>query len=371
MKLATYNVENMYDRPIAMNLDTWADGKQVLTDFEKLNELIQEPVYTPEIKSDLLDRMKRNKGLLTTGESKYIILRDNAGGFLSKPKNKPVQIAANGGGDWRGWFELIEEAVNETATVNTGRIIEKLGADVQCIVEAEDRVALMHFNRNLLPTVGAAPFGHVMLIDGNDERGIDVAIMTRAACTITRMISHVDDADAAGLIFSRDCPEYEITTAKGNKLLVLVNHFKSKGYGSPSASDAKRTRQARQVRTIYDKRLAEGYKHIAIAGDLNAAPDEPALAPLRFADSGLTDIMSHAKFTGDGRPGTHANGTAAEKLDYILMSPDLSAKVTAGGVERRGVWGGTNGKLFPHLPEITKKIEAASDHAALWMEADI
>ena len=56
------------------------------------------------------------------------------------------------------------------------------------------------------------------------------------------------------------------------------------------------------------------------------------------------------------------------KLDYILLSPALAARVTAGGVERRGVWGGTNGTLFPHLPEITKEVEAASDHAALLVD---
>ena len=36
-----------------------------------------------------------------------------------------------------------------------------------------------------------------------------------------------------------------------------------------------------------------------------------------------------------------------------------------------GVWGGTHGTLFPHLPEITREVEAASDHAAIWAELDI
>jgi hypothetical protein len=84
--------------------------------------------------------------------------------------------------------------------------------------------------------------------------------------------------------------------------------------------------------------------------------------------SDLVDVMVHPAFVGDGRPGTFGNGTASSKLDYILMSPALAARVTAGGVERRGVWGGKNGTLFPHLPEITKAIEAASDHAALFVD---
>ena len=50
------------------------------------------------------------------------------------------------------------------------------------------------------------------------------------------------------------------------------------------------------------------------------------------------------------------------------MSPALAARVTHAGIERRGVFGGQNGTLFPHLPEITTAVEAASDHAALFID---
>jgi hypothetical protein len=39
-------------------------------------------------------------------------------------------------------------------------------------------------------------------------------------------------------IFSRDCPAYAIKTKKNNRLAVLVNHLKSKGYGPPKVSSA-------------------------------------------------------------------------------------------------------------------------------------
>ena len=372
MRLATFNVENMFDRAKAMNLDTWAEGKPILEDFGRLNGLIQEPAYTDAIKSELLDIMKRHKGLLSTNkESKYILLRDIRGQLFSKPKNKPAEIVATGRGDWIGWFELVTEPIKETATENTARVIGLLQTDVLCVVEAEDRIMLDRFNQGVLPQVGAEPFSHVMLIDGNDDRGIDVGIMTRQEYTIVRMLSHVDDQDNEGLIFSRDCAEYEIKTAQGNTLLLLVNHFKSKGFGAPAESAAKRLRQARRVRAIYDGYMAAGYEYIAIVGDLNEIPDEPPMDPLIRNGSTLTDIMSHVKFQGDGRPGTHGNGTKSGKLDYILMSPKLSDKVIKGGIERRGVWGGKNGTLFPHLPTIKTAKDAASDHAALWVDLDI
>ena len=150
---------------------------------------------------------------------------------------------------------------------------------------------------------------------------------------------------------------------------MLVNHFKSKGYGSKDSSDSKRRRQAERVREIYEQRLKEGFKYIAIVGDFNDTPDSDALASLRT--DGLVDIMEHPKFKGDGRPGTYGNGTKSGKFDYILMSPELAAKVEAGDVERRGVWGGKNGTLFPHFPKMHGPKDAASDHAALWVEVSL
>ena len=110
---------------------------------------------------------------------------------------------------------------------------------------------------------------------------------------------------------------------------------------------------------------------IAVVGDFNDTPDSDPLKPLLKNGSDLKDIFDHPNFHGDSRPGTFGNGAASEKIDYILLSPALFAKVTGGGVERRGVWGGTNGTLFPHFDEITKAIEAASDHAAIFADINL
>ena len=41
MRLATYNVENMFERARAMNLTSWAEGRPILNDYQRLNELSQ------------------------------------------------------------------------------------------------------------------------------------------------------------------------------------------------------------------------------------------------------------------------------------------------------------------------------------------
>lgn len=371
MRLATYNVENLFERAVAMNLATWADGKPALEDLNRLHALIQLETYTEAVKAELLAIMARHRGLATTGKSRFIILRDIREKLLKRLPGKPAVIAVNGRADWIGWFELTREPVKEAATENTARVIDLLKADVLCVVEAEDRTGLKRFNDEVLKNIPAPPYRHVMLIDGNDDRGIDVGIMTREGFEIGRMRSHVDDRDAKGVVFSRDCAEYEIRTPAGNTLLVLVNHLKSKGFGTPAASAAKRLRQARLVRKIYDARIAEGFEMIAVAGDMNETPNAAPMAPLVAEGSTLVDIMVHPQFVGDGLPGTYGNGTASAKLDYILMSPKLAAKAVLGGVERRGVWGGVNGTKFPHLPTIKSAKDAASDHAALWVDLDI
>src|SRR5205823_1249155 len=111
---------------------------------------------------------------------------------------------------WIGWLELKKEALKVVAIENTARVLREVSADVQAVVEAESRIALKAFSDVLLPRVQAVPFDHVMLIDGNDDRGIDVGVMTRAGHEIVDIRSHVDDSDAEGTIFSRDCPEYTI-----------------------------------------------------------------------------------------------------------------------------------------------------------------
>ena len=42
--------------------------------------------------------------------------------------------------------------------------------------------------------------------------------------------------------------------------------------------------------------------------------------------------------------------------------------MTDGGIFRKGVWGGKNGTLWEHYPDMTKAAEAASDHAAIWAD---
>ena len=370
MRLATFNVENMFDRAKALNGQDWDEGKPALEAHKELNALFNNSSYSVADQRRMLKLMGEH-GLLKTDEGPLLLIRKIRGSLIKRPRVGDPEIVATGRKSWIGWVELKTEPVNEVATLNTARVLHAVAADIQAVVEAEDRTTLRLFNDQLLPEVGGKPFDHVMLVDGNDERGIDVGLMTRAKYPIVSIRSHVDAADGKGKIFSRDCAEFQIALPSGESLWVMVNHFKSKGYGSPSSNDAKRKRQAKRVRELYDQHIAEGDTLVAVAGDLNEIPGNDPLGPLLGQGSTLKDISQHPKYKSQGRPGTHGNCTASGKLDYILLSPALFAKVKDAGIERRGMWGGTKGTLWPHFPEVTTADEAASDHAALWVDLDV
>lgn len=370
MKLAVYNVENLFNRARVMNEDDWSDGKAVLADFAELNSLLGEKTYTASIKQKIETKMI-SLGLEKGDKSKWVLLRRNRGSLVKRPTGGGIEVVANGRADWVGSLELIEEAVNHASMLNTARVIKDVDADILAVVEAESRPALQLFNEDIVAAVGGKAYENVMLIDGNDERGIDVGIATKKGFSIDYMISHVDDVGTGGKrIFSRDCPEYYLTTPKGNQILVMVNHFKSKGYGSPAANNARRREQAKQVRKLYDQRLSEGWTYIVVAGDLNDTPDSDPLAPLHQGTS-MKDAFLHPTFNNGGHLGTYGLCNASNKIDYLLLSPDLFALVTAGGVWREGMWPGIRPARWTSYPEVSKPVEAGSDHACLWIEVDL
>lgn len=369
MKLASYNLENLFLRAHAMNGLTWADGKRALEAHAELNAILAKQTYTGADKKKIVKLLTDLKLDKSDDGGPFALLRQNRGHLVKRPRGGAMEVVADGRADWIGWVELKREEVNEEATRNTARVIIDVAPDVLGVIEAESRPALVRFSQNVVTAQGGAPFEHAMLIDGNDERGIDVGLYTRKGYDILSIRSHVDDADQTGRIFSRDCAHYEIRTPKGNLLHVLVNHFKSKGFGSQTASNAKRERQAARVKQLYDG-LRAANQFVAVLGDLNDTPDSAPLVPL-LRQTDLKDISEHAGFDDDGRPGTFGNCTAANKIDYVLLSPALFAAARGGGIFRLGVWGGKNGTLFPHYPEIQSAAEAASDHAAIWAEIDV
>jgi endonuclease/exonuclease/phosphatase family metal-dependent hydrolase len=370
MRITSYNLENLFTRAKAMNQDTWQEGQKILKHFADLSKLLGQTKYTAATKTKIKALLK-SLGLAKSDDAKFVRLRQNRGDLVKRPKAGGMQIVAEGRADWVGSLELEREAVNELAMRNTARVIIDVEPDILGVIEAESRPALKSFVDDVVGAIGENPFRHVMLIDGNDNRGIDVGLIARAGFPIGPVRSHVDDPlPDGGTVFSRDCPEFSVSTPSGKEIIVMVNHFKSKGHGSHKSNNKRRKAQAKRVQEIYKERIAQGHDLIAVVGDLNDTPTSNPLKPL-ISGTTLKDVSLHPKFDDGGFPGTFDNCSATKKFDYILLSPKLFSKVKQGSVWRMGMWPGVRPVKWPAYSDMKAPHEAASDHAAIWVDIDV
>lgn len=353
MKIGCYNLNNLFQRPAVFELDGFAaEVKPILKDYDKLVSLLAKASYKndeAEIKSLIKKRVE------VPAAQKYFEVNQIKEKLYTVSAGK-INLKAAGAADWLGWVELTKKEVNETATQNTARVVDALGADILCTVEVENRISMERFNSALLKN----KFAYSMLIDGNDMRGIDVGLYSNHE--ITGVETHIYDTyvganGAKYKIFSRDCAVYTVMY-QGKPVHVLCNHFKSKGYGSPASNNAKRLKQAEQVKKILSKfNLANDY--VVVAGDLNDTPDADTLKPL-LQHPNLENIIER-----NGPQGTYEN--SKNQFDYLLVSKALADRYVQSGVERRGIFKAKGGSF----DTVKSKVHQASDHAAVWAEFNI
>jgi len=402
MKIAAFNVENLFDRAKAFNEENAGDGQRVIEAVTELNGLFEKEVYSDADKIQMLriaDELEFNR----FNEGPLALVRKIRGAIFRRPRAGGIEVVATGRNSWIGWAELKTAPVDEIAVMNTGRVIRDVDADILAVVEAENRVALRQFTEFVFEKVkdevdeAIRPYAEIMLIDGNDDRGIDVGLMTKEGFKIGMMRSHVhdlprdidddelggdifpEDLPAEEPVFSRDCPEYAVSTLAGEVIWVIPNHFKSKFGGNDQRSIDKRKAQAIFTRVIYERLRADGHDNIVVLGDLNDTPDSEPLQPL-LANSDLRDVSEHELFdTGEfkGREGTDERGIGTyglgndgDKIDYLLLSPALFNRVTAAGLFRKGAWPGSRPPRWTIYPELTEKVHVASDHHVIWVEID-
>lgn len=375
MRIAAYNVENLFRRIKAFNDDDAETHQALLDAHAEINRLFEKPVYDAADKARILALLDA-LGVLRADEGKFVWLRRIRGKLLHRPRDGTPSVVADGRDDWVGWVELKTEAVDELAIRHTAMVIAAAKPDILAFVEVENRPTLREFRDYILDPVQAGLFPSLMLIDGNDDRGIDVGIALAPGYRIVRMLSHVDDLWQGEPLYSRDAPEYLVETPSGARLAVLPNHFKSKFGGNDRKSRDKRAAQATGVAEIYRRLIAEGIENVVVLGDLNDTPASEELAPL-LRDTDLREVSDHPGFTefaydattGGRGIGTYGTGSDANKIDYILLSPALWARMTKGGLERQGVW--TPSKRWPTFASMEREHQAASDHHLIWADLAI
>ena len=205
----------------------------------------------------------------------------------------------------------------------TADALKKLNADVLALEEVEDIQTLEYFIKKYLPDQG---YEYRALIEGNDTRGIDVAIISRLP--IIHLRSYKNDKNAAGeLVFSRDCLEVTVQIPTNSKKFKLyINHFKSMS-GSREETAPKRRAQVERVLEIittnHGQDLDQG-KPFVVLGDFNDYIDneqDSAIWPL-VKHLGLSNPVELLPATEQW---THywAGGNDYHQLDFVLLSSAL------------------------------------------------
>jgi predicted extracellular nuclease len=356
MRVATFNVENLFSRPAVLNMKDNDHAADILAKIATFTKLMELKSYASN-KKKIEELHAEVKGYISIN-----IRSSNVGRYLFTAESK---LVAEGRGDWDGFVDLQRERFSDEQIKFTGKVIKEVDADVQCLVEVESAGTFQRFNTDIL----GSRFSDRIVIDGNDPRGIDIALGAAKSIPILSARTNIFARDKTGTIFSRDCLEVELGVSKTKRLHVLVNHFKAKDR-TAAASDAKRKRQAAEVSRILKTRYNLKKDWVIVAGDLNDEPDSKPLAPL-MKTPGLENVLDIVERPLDDR-WTYYYGADKQfnTIDFLLVSEALGKHVRDAGLERRGMWNLeklTSGKEKPFKGIDDWKL-AASDHAAVWVD---
>jgi len=223
-------------------------------------------------------------------------------------------------------------------------------ADVFALQEVEDLDTLKKFRDRWLG--GSEVWPHALVIDGNDDRRIDVGVLSRFPIVHARTWQHLRGPDGR-YVFDRDCLEVDIDGPHG-VVTLYVNHFKSmrppNGHDGPGR-EVTRPRRAQQARTLVEivqQRFGDdpGEGAFVVCGDFNdflADTDEgrTAIAELVGWDA-VENVVQRLPaderwthyFGGFAR---HGLPPAYRQLDYLLPSRRLARlNPQPPQIERRG-----------------------------------
>ena len=258
------------------------------------------------------------------------------------------------------------------------RITDAMNAEVLAVQEVEHIEILKKFNRDHLGNL----YPHVILIEGNDQRLIDVGVLSKlpiGAITSHQTATHPDDPGRR--VFSRDLLQVEILDAGGDKLFNLYNtHLKSNFVpfgqdpvaGAQQANDRRR-RQAETISRIMSRRERPNSRFVLL-GDMNDPFDSPFLAPMLTSDGRpLVNALAQVQETRPSKAETPGQGPGPqnpmwtnrfnppgpefpryELLDQIWLSQGLAGRLTGAHIDRRETHGGDG-----------------SDHDPAWIELDV
>ena len=215
----------------------------------------------------------------------------------------------------------------EAAQKALAEVIDASEADVFAFQEVENLEILTEFrdNHGL-----AEEYPYLVLVEGNDNRGIDVALMSKHP--INNVKTHKDakfkvpgEGDRG---FLRDVLQADIDIPAYGPVRFFATHFASKLGGE--RADRMREAEAGAAREIIkaETRDFPGQKYV-VMGDFNDSPDSPAVQTMLKKDESGWGLVDGFRNEPDAvsyptNPKT-AKKWGYKRIDQILMSPEMAA----------------------------------------------
>ncbi len=274
-------------------------------------------------------------------------------------------------------YQRLEAARVVAATDDTRQLsalaIADTDADILCLQEVDNMEALKAFEYGYLFRMVGSGYRQKYLVEGNDSRGIDVAVLMREETRHGERIEVQDVKSHAALtyhdlnlyspalgpnlqpqdrIFKRDCLELDLLIG-GRPLTLYVVHFKSMTNGRDGGDGRTSTMPVREaevraVRHIIENRFGRDGardRNFVICGDMNDYQERVDVIGDRrhgyefkpsnalpsaldiFSEDGFVENVMQRRDVLDRWTLYHARGPEEQhlcQLDYIWLSAGLS-----------------------------------------------
>lgn len=365
MKIATFNIENLFHRH---------------SDLVDMESEIKSEIWRDEFESLFLkerrtivdyNRMRELANLLGFHKAPYepyLSMQNINGNLHVKSSMKIMETKASYLTDWNGWAKLKSVPISKKAIINKAKVILEVNPDIVLLQQVENRESLIQFHESFFKENQESTYEEIMHLQGNDGMGLGMGILLKEGYHIKSVKSFSNERDARGrLLFNTDFQQYKIKTPENGTLYLLCCQL-----ADENKSDTLRKKQAKKVAEIYKELLSKGQKNIIVAGTLNAPSYADSISPIM--ESGATDIVKHNSFnvmTDSGadasyfRMGAYRIGVNIKQKDYLLVSPTLFDKVKDCGMNRKAMWPLKKPEWEIYSTVVNEK-DAASDHPLLW-----
>jgi len=240
-------------------------------------------------------------------------------------------------------------------------VIKTIDADIIALQEVESLGVLNEFNDKYLKE---KRYKYIVLLEGNDEVGIDVALMSRypVYSATSHKYMKIRNKEGNDISFARDFLVVKVRVGFSEPLYIGVVHLKSSYEGYKQNLKIRRLEVKMVKRIISDLYATNPKIKFILLGDFNDNRNSSVIKSIVKYKSKKT-YLNYKSFIDlcdlDGlekkKRYTYPSSRAKQQIDYIFASPDILAYYIKGSI-----------KVIDDIPEL----ENASDHLPIFCKFD-